>query len=246
MWLSDSAWRQLSVNQEGRIGAEVLKLTHKLGRFFVAAAVGMCFGGLNYCYYAWPSYSLDGLRTYSELDATPILSAVAFNNNMRLFQILALLVFRQLHGAVTSDRWRLVGRDVGSTWVVQSINFYTDGECTTAIQARPFRSLQGNGIRHDGSAFSGPNVVHPTGFPADAFEASALTWETGVPCASTGESCFIGFQWLSDQIDTAGGYATTGGSGRLRDFAFYDKISQRRSVWRYNRVLRPRSLRAPF
>lgn len=32
MWLFDSASRQLSVNQEGRIGAEVLKLTHKLGR----------------------------------------------------------------------------------------------------------------------------------------------------------------------------------------------------------------------
>mmetsp|Transcript_62979 Transcript_62979/g.147854 ORF Transcript_62979/g.147854 Transcript_62979/m.147854 type:complete len:324 (+) Transcript_62979:146-1117(+) len=38
--------------------------------FFVAAAGGMMFGGLNYMYYAWPSYSLDGLRTYKDIDAT--------------------------------------------------------------------------------------------------------------------------------------------------------------------------------
>lgn len=40
--------------------------------FFVAAVAGMLFGGLNYCYYGWPSYSLDGLRTYTDLDATDV------------------------------------------------------------------------------------------------------------------------------------------------------------------------------
>lgn len=42
--------------------------------FLVAAVAGMLFGGLNYIYYAWPSYSLDGLRTYSDLDATDVSS----------------------------------------------------------------------------------------------------------------------------------------------------------------------------
>jgi len=43
----------------------------RLGKFlfFVAAAGGIIFGMLNYWYYAWPSYSLEGLRTYSEIDA---------------------------------------------------------------------------------------------------------------------------------------------------------------------------------
>jgi len=65
--------------------------------FFVAAAVGMCFGGLNYCYYAWPSYSLDGLRTYSELDATDVpgqrlmdAGRVSFATNTRLLTDMAM------------------------------------------------------------------------------------------------------------------------------------------------------------
>ncbi|CAK9025047.1 unnamed protein product [Durusdinium trenchii] len=122
---------------------------------------------------------------------------------------LALMALPAAAG-VESDRWRLVGRNVGSSWVVNNINFYSDSQCTTAIQARPFRSLQGNGLRYDGSAISGPKHVRTSAAPADAFEANAVAWETGVPCPSTGDSCFIGFQWLTDQVDTAGGFATVG------------------------------------
>ncbi|CAJ1415482.1 unnamed protein product [Effrenium voratum] len=126
---------------------------------------------------------------------------------MRALAFVAFVAFVAC-AAVESDRWRLVGRDAGLTWAVERVTFYSDAACTTEIQARPFRSLQGNGLRYDGSAFSGPKYVRPTGLPADAFEATGVAWETGVPCAASGDVCFLGFQWLSDQVDSSGGFAT--------------------------------------
>lgn len=65
--------------------------------FFVAAVAGMLFGGLNYCYYGWPSYSLDGLRTYTDLDATDVpgqrlmdAGRVTFVQNTRLLTDMAM------------------------------------------------------------------------------------------------------------------------------------------------------------
>lgn len=65
--------------------------------FFVAAVAGMLFGGLNYCYYGWPSYSLDGLRTYTDLDATDVpgqrlmdAGRVTFAEHTRLLTDLAM------------------------------------------------------------------------------------------------------------------------------------------------------------
>lgn len=65
--------------------------------FFIAAVAGMLFGGLNYWYYGWPSYSLDGLRTYTDLDATDVpgqrlmdAGRVTFAENTRLVTDMAM------------------------------------------------------------------------------------------------------------------------------------------------------------
>eukprot|EP00933_Yihiella_yeosuensis_P033350 TRINITY_DN27078_c0_g1_i1.p1 TRINITY_DN27078_c0_g1~~TRINITY_DN27078_c0_g1_i1.p1 ORF type:complete len:210 (+),score=20.10 TRINITY_DN27078_c0_g1_i1:150-779(+) len=132
-----------------------------------------------------------------------------------LFLKLALL--RSSTGApVAAPRWRLVGRNAGTSWVVNNIGFYSDATCATAIQARPFRSHQGDGKRFDGSAFSAPNFKRPsagTGGAAEAFEANAIAWDSGVACGSSGTTCHVGFRWLSDQVDVPGltdGFATVG------------------------------------
>eukprot|EP00930_Biecheleria_cincta_P061855 TRINITY_DN47394_c0_g1_i1.p1 TRINITY_DN47394_c0_g1~~TRINITY_DN47394_c0_g1_i1.p1 ORF type:complete len:197 (+),score=14.65 TRINITY_DN47394_c0_g1_i1:103-693(+) len=106
--------------------------------------------------------------------------------------------------AVTSGRWRLVGRSAANSWIINRVGFYSDATCTTEIKSRPFRSHKGDGSRYDGSAFSGPNVRAPSGAPADAFEANGQTWNSGVTCPATGTSCHVGFRWLSDQVDTSG------------------------------------------
>mmetsp|Transcript_23556 Transcript_23556/g.44472 ORF Transcript_23556/g.44472 Transcript_23556/m.44472 type:complete len:191 (+) Transcript_23556:79-651(+) len=126
-------------------------------------------------------------------------------------QILWPVLLAVAEAAVASSRWRLVGRDAVSSWVVNGIGFFSDAACATRIQARPFRSLQGNSQRYDGSAFSAPNYVRPTSLPADVFEEQSGSWETGVPCPSSGDTCQIGFHWLTDQVEAAtGGFATVG------------------------------------
>eukprot|EP00931_Biecheleriopsis_adriatica_P065112 TRINITY_DN39745_c0_g1_i1.p1 TRINITY_DN39745_c0_g1~~TRINITY_DN39745_c0_g1_i1.p1 ORF type:complete len:324 (-),score=63.99 TRINITY_DN39745_c0_g1_i1:10-981(-) len=40
--------------------------------FFVAAFLSVLCGALNYWYYGWPSYSIEGLRAYEDIDASEV------------------------------------------------------------------------------------------------------------------------------------------------------------------------------
>eukprot|EP00440_Ansanella_granifera_P049823 gb/GFBE01053997.1/.p1 GENE.gb/GFBE01053997.1/~~gb/GFBE01053997.1/.p1 ORF type:complete len:331 (+),score=65.87 gb/GFBE01053997.1/:1-993(+) len=43
--------------------------------FLIASVSGVVFGAFNYWYYSWPSYSLEGLRTYTDIDASEVSGA---------------------------------------------------------------------------------------------------------------------------------------------------------------------------
>lgn len=119
--------------------------------------------------------------------------------------------------AVSSARWRLVGRSVPQEWFVSAVRFYEDAACTREIPVIPQRNDRGL-KRHNGRAFGGPQKRgrgRDWHAAADALEGTGAGWRSTAPCGDHSDTCHIGFDWFGEQVGLglagpASGYSATG------------------------------------
>jgi len=113
------------------------------------------------------------------------------------------LVSRVDATGVSAERWRLVGRGAASNWLVGRLRFFADSICGgNEISSIPWQGRPKGGQRYDGSAFAAPDRRSrgSNADPAVPFLDNTELWDSGRPCALTGDACNIGFHWLNNQV----------------------------------------------